>query len=112
MSETGLNTAGLNGTGKAIANIANHALLVMVSRFVSIIGVPIALGFFWHMIEGYEAMQADFIQLNQTVAVMDQRVEKNSEDNYKGRDAVKDLKLRDQRIDQNERRIERLERLN
>ena len=48
-NETGLSTAGLNGKGKYVAEVANHAALVLLSRLMAVFGVPMAGFIFWLM---------------------------------------------------------------
>ena len=53
MSEQrGLNTNGLNGSGKFIADVANHAALVLAARLMALFGVPIAMWLFIQVWDG------------------------------------------------------------
>ena len=45
--ESGMNTSGLNGKGRYVADVANHALLVLASRIFAVIGLPVAGFIFW-----------------------------------------------------------------
>jgi len=94
-----LNTAGLNGKGRAIEQVANHAILVLGSRLIGVIGVPIALAFFWGTLADFKQMQDGLTELKTEVRLMNERIEYSSSDRYSGADAARDLMLRDQRDD-------------
>ncbi len=65
---TDLNTAGLNGRGRMIADVANHAALVLLAR------VPVAMWLFVEMWTGIEDIEAA-LRVNQTaIAVHENRL--------------------------------------
>jgi len=72
---TGLNTAGLNGKGRVIVDVANHALLVLAARLMAAFGVPAAMWLFVEMWTGIEEIEA-VMRANQTaIAVHDIRLD-------------------------------------
>ena len=84
MSE--LNLAGLNGRGRLIADVANHAALVLVARLMAALGVPIAMWLFLEVWNGLEEIEA-VVRANQTT-----------------------ITVHEFRIEQGERRVSSLER--
>jgi hypothetical protein len=60
-----LNTAGLNGKGRVIADVANHALLVLAARLMAAFGVPAAMWLFAEIWTGLEEIEA-VVRLNHT----------------------------------------------
>jgi hypothetical protein len=82
-----LNLAGLNGKGRLVADIANHAALVLVARLMAAIGVPVAMWLFLELWNGLESIEA-IVRANQTT-----------------------LAEQEYRLGQNERRVQSLERM-
>lgn len=56
-NETHLTTNGLNGSGKAVAAVANHAVLVLLARLMAAIGVPIVAWVFISLVSDIETNQ-------------------------------------------------------
>jgi hypothetical protein len=74
---TDLNTAGLNGRGRMIANVANHAALVLLARVMAAFGVPVAMWLFVEMWTGIEDIEAA-LRANQTaIAVHENRLDED-----------------------------------
>jgi hypothetical protein len=57
--ESGMNTAGLNGQGRYVSDVANHAALVLLSRLMAVLGVPVAGFIIW-------SVQADISMIRST----------------------------------------------
>ena len=74
---TDLNTAGLNGRGRMIADVANHAALVLLARLMAAFGVPVAMWLFVEMWTGIEDIEAT-LRANQTaIAVHENRLDED-----------------------------------
>lgn len=71
---TDLNLAGLNGRGRFIADVANHAALVLVARLMAAFGVPVAMWLFLELWNGLERIETS-VRANQTaIAVQEYRL--------------------------------------
>ena len=69
-----LNTAGLNGNGRPIADVANHAVLVLLARLMAALGVPVAIWLFLQVWDGLAAIE-QIVRVNQTaIAVQEYRL--------------------------------------
>lgn len=73
-----LNTVGLNGKGKYVAAVADHALLVLLARLMAVFGVPVALFLFVQVWEGQVSVARAVATNTTTIAVHEQQIDDNS----------------------------------
>ena len=72
-----LNLAGLNGRGQLVADVANHAALVLLARVMAAFGLPVTIWLFLELWNGLEAIEAS-VRANQTsIAVQEYRLGQN-----------------------------------
>lgn len=104
-----LNTAGLNGKGKAIESVANHALLVLISRFsVPVLGTLLI----WQVSEMKAAITANATALGEMstrMAVMEFQIEQGTADRFTRTDARGQFGVMQERYDGLVARVARLE---
>ena len=77
-NESGMNTKGLNGQGKLVADVANHAVLVLLARIMAVAGPSVAIWLFlqmWGDIQDIKTLsQANY----SAISTMEVRVTNNS----------------------------------
>lgn len=84
--ESGMNTRGLNGNGKLVADVANHAILVLLSRVMATIGPAVAIWLFLQMWGDIEDIK-DVAVINQSaISTLEVRVRNNTHEINRLRD--------------------------
>ena len=105
-----LNLSGMDDKGLKMEAVANHVLLVLTARIVSVVLAPIAVWFLTMLVGDLGTMKDSLATLNLRLAVMEERILLNTHDRYTGRDAQRDFSVRDERIKGVEKRVDYIER--